>query len=378
MKPQNKIIFTIVGLIIFFGTLATISTFFLTRDESIKQLSGYLATSNLAQSHESYQLLRQSKELAIMLSQRPAIREYITNPSNATIKKQIENGFLEGYNLDNMYSAIYLLDKNGIGKVSTDPRFVGQDYSFRNYFVDAIAGNTSFAVAMGVTSKELGYYFSAPIYSTKDNMQVTGVAVFKLIPKSIENSLLEHVTTNFNILLTDESGVIILTNDTPKLFSSLGELPEATKNQLTKSNNYGTNNIPTLDYKILMDSIKTIGEDAQTFRFFDKKDNEEEVISMIKIKDFPLYLIIEGKLDEITRSSLQSSAVIAGFVAIAAFASILFIMLILRPILRQQKVTEDRILERTTELEKLNNLMVGRELKMIELKQSIKDLEGKI
>lgn len=377
MKLQNKISLTIFGLIIFFGTLATITTFYLTRNAFTKQLTNNIVSNSLSQNQEVYQTLSQSREISKMLSERPAVREYFTNPSNLTIKQQIENKYLDGFNLGKMYSAVYLLDKDGVGKVSTDPRFIGQDYSFREYFKASKQGSPAFIVAKGVTSQELGYYFSSPIYSTKNDGEVIGVAVVKLIPSFIETALIEHSNAGLSILLADQNGIVIVSSDSDKLFHSLGIIRNTELENLVKNNSYGLTNIKPLDYDVLMDYLQGTDKTPRSYEIMDKEDNEEEVVAITKVKDFPLYLIFEGSLDEITQLSLRSSSVIAAFVAAAALASIVVIMLILRMLLHQQQENEQKIQERTLELEKLNSLMIGRELKMIELKDKINELQDK-
>ena len=43
-----------------------------------------------------------------------------------------------------------------------------------------------------------------------------------------------------------------------------------------------------------------------------------------------------------------------------------------------QQVLEQKVAESTKELERMNNLMVGRELKMIELKKEIEELRKRL
>jgi len=59
----------------------------------------------------------------------------------------------------NEVNAAFLLDANGLCVASSKPSFVGNNYSFRPYFIRALQNGESLYVAQGVTSKQLGIYF---------------------------------------------------------------------------------------------------------------------------------------------------------------------------------------------------------------------------
>ena len=63
------------------------------------------------------------------------------------------------------YDAVFVMDKNGICLASTDPTFVGQNYSFRDYFKKAIQGEGASPVSLlvGATSGRPGLFFAHPI-----------------------------------------------------------------------------------------------------------------------------------------------------------------------------------------------------------------------
>ena len=64
-------------------------------------------------------------------------------------------------------------------------QFVGENFAYRPYFQDAIAGNRGRFFALGTTSLKRGYYFSSPILV---GSEIRGVVVFKVDIDAIEAS----------------------------------------------------------------------------------------------------------------------------------------------------------------------------------------------
>jgi len=374
MKLQNKILLSIVFLLIFFGTLTAISTYFLTLNEFSKKLTTNLIDNTHAQSQALNQILKQSRDVSSLLANRPVVRQYLTDQSDKALKNQLEDHFLDGFNLSNNYLAIYLLDNSGNTLFSTDPRFLSQNYTSRDYFAQALLGEPTTEISLGLTSNELGYYFSTPIFSLEDETKVLGVAVAKLDPKLIEDILLlDNQNSESNIMFTDRNGVIVVSSDKEKEFSSLGSLPPKVLDQLRQYNTYGKDNFNNLDYDILQEEVNNQNISGKTIKIQDKVDNKEEVISMSKIRDFPYYLVFEGNFDTISQISLKTSLLISGFVVMVSILSIIAISILLRYYMDKQEKAENEIAQRAKELETLNKLMIGRELKMIDLKNQLKN-----
>src|SRR5207245_465734 len=65
-------------------------------------------------------------------------------------------------------AAIYMLDRNGKTLASSNwdqPfSFVGRDFSFRPYFLEAVKGNAGRFYGIGNATNEPGYFIAQPIY----------------------------------------------------------------------------------------------------------------------------------------------------------------------------------------------------------------------
>lgn len=373
MSLRSKITWSILLLILFFGTLASVSTYYLTKKEFTAQVARDLEGNTIALSHEIYQIMRQSRDITKALANDSLVRNYVSSKNPTQSQSDVILDEFGGYNLGGMYSSIYILDLKGKALLATDPRFIGQDYSFRDYFVSAAKGEPFTTTAIGVTTNELGYYFSHPIFDPENDTAITGVTVVKLKPEYVESALLNHLTTGYDIYLTDKHGIIILPSDSVKYLHSLGPLSEKSLRDLKQNNTYNQNDFETLDYGVFMDEIQTGYEDSKIEQIKDDHDNKDELIALSKVREFPFYIMFEGDMTVIDKVSIKSSLVIAGYVLIAAILSVIIILIIVQIFLNQQQIVEQKLLEKTNDLEKLNKLMVGREIKMIELKKELID-----
>jgi len=107
----------------------------------------------------------------------------------------------------------YLMDRNGNTIASSNrdaaDSFVGNNFGFRPYFQQAMKGIPSVYVAVGVTSKKRGIYFSHPVYG-KGREGPLGVAAVKASVEWIEKALMK--THDGIISLTNPHGVVFVSN----------------------------------------------------------------------------------------------------------------------------------------------------------------------
>lgn len=376
MKFQSKITLTLLILILIFGTCASIISFYLTKSEFTKQVASEINSNTIALSHEVYQIFRQSQDISKSLSKNSQLQNFLLKSKQSAAELSSVNQELENFNLGQMYASIYVLDPDGNAIVSTDARLTGSNYGFRDYFKESIKGREFVSVAVGITTGELGYFFSSPIHNPTDQSQILGVVVVKLKPKIIEDALLVHKVNGFDSLLIDKYGITILSSDPKKIFHSIGNLSEINLNELKNNNTYGKSSFETLGYDEVETKLLSVKNTPINLPLYDHFDNESELISLIKIDQFPFYLLYEGKISLIDKVSLRSSLVIAISVLCTAIVSMLIIIPIVRQILKNQESVESQIIQKSTDLEKLNKLMVGRELRMIELKEEISKINN--
>ncbi len=422
-RLSEKISVSIFLMIIFFGSLATVSTFLLTKRILVEKAEEEFITIGPYRSYVASQLIRSYLNNTNSISSDPVVKDFLIDYEKDPKNSIIEDEELLSHDGNNSASAIYILNRQGVGIASTDKRLLNQDYSFRNYFKSSIAGNNFIDIALGVTTNEMGYYFSAPVKESNTG-EVIGVVVYKLKPEVLSRELFGSVPFDFEFSLIDEYGVVILSTDSEKVYSSLSELSDESKNKIAEIKRYGNRKIYGLDYPELMILLPEASTNSsRLISLEDSVDKKKEATTLYKIEGTPFYLMVEQDTSFLNEVSLRSAAMVASFVAIAALASIVIISFIIKLFLAPlEKITtfakqigegkagekilvknndeigelgqvinemsdqlssyrdtmEMKVKERTAEIEKSMDLMLGREIKMMELKKENKKLkEGK-
>ncbi len=117
-------------------------------------------------------------KMAKVLSTSPGVIAVLRgDPLGAELVNKVLDRYAEGID-----SAVcYVMDPQGDVIASSnrgqEDSFVGQNYSFRQYFQDALQGRQGQYFLVGKTSKKKGYYASAPVYDQAGAL--LGVAVAK-------------------------------------------------------------------------------------------------------------------------------------------------------------------------------------------------------
>ncbi len=412
-----KIIISIVCLILFFGTLATAFVYFRTLKTINEFKSSQLSTLTLSQTEKILQRLNTTKSVLKTIADNPEVKSHLSTPGDNSY--YAVDKLLASQEIDDRFLAVYILDSSGKAIVSTDKRFIGNDYSFRNYFTQALSEGWGWDSAVGVTSNELGIYLSRVV--SDDSSRPIGVAVVKMNPKTIESLI--HIEENLEVdyLLTDECGVTLFSNNESFIFNSLGAYDNTAKKECRLSERFPSIEIHPLGYGIVLRDIKS-GNSFSTIDFYDEIDKSDEIVSYSVIGEFPYIFLTEVEKNSFFGSVRDISAIVAIFVVAAALFALIIISLMVSAYLSPIKdlriaikeyskgnftyranVTskdefadilqllnlmagqlqalyenmESKVSEKTAELEKLNSYMTGREMKMIDLKEKIKKLKHK-
>ena len=167
----------------------------------------------------------------------PSLRKLLTDKGPADVDEV--NYILDNFKQALNTSVCYLMNRDGLTIASSNrfspDSFVGQNYGFRPYFTAAISGGPSVYMALGVTSKRRGIYYSHPV--TDPDGRPIGVAVIKAGITDLEEAL-THVTDGA-MLLTDPHGIVFAANVHNWLFRSLWELSPEETQKIAESDQFG-------------------------------------------------------------------------------------------------------------------------------------------
>jgi len=160
--------------------------------------------------------------LAGALSYFLEIRMALTGPDSETLGRA--NGILDRFQQGGQMDVCYLMDQRGRTIASSNrfeaDSFVGEDYSFRPYFQEAMSGRSATYLALGVTSAKRGIYFSHPVYD-RDPLIPIGVVVIKgsaedLVKRLLQKGRPAHEAHQGMLFIVDPNGVIFVSD--PKEF----------------------------------------------------------------------------------------------------------------------------------------------------------------
>ncbi|MFA6271817.1 MAG: ATP-binding protein [Patescibacteria group bacterium] len=338
---QKKLVFSIVSIIVIFGVLATAFVYWEVKRgvyEYTKQDYGVIAT---LQSRHTNNLLDSGKRLVVTASEQKLLISYLSENS-----KEIQNPdvleLLKQYNLGDIFSAIYLMNTNGVVLVSTDPTFLSNDYSFRDYFTSAKTGNSFVDVSLGATSDKLGYYFSNPIKSL--NGEIVGVLVAKMIPEYVDSTVKNiNIEHELHIKLLDRYGVVVSSSEDEDTYKSIGKLSDGDYSEIMSSNRYPGIAIEEMQYDEIQNELSNIISNA-SFEITDQVDNAEEIINVAKVGDYPFYVFLEHNVSIFKQQATKTALLLGVIVFTIAFLSIVIVYRLvsrfLRPLEKLKEMSE--------------------------------------
>lgn len=163
----------------------------------------------------------------------------------------------------------YLMNTEGTTVASsnrdTPTSFVGKNYAFRPYFNEALIGKSAIYLALGVTSKKRGIYFSSPV--TTQQGVVRGVVVIKAPVEDLENHFMgvEGIA-----VLIDAKGMVFASNQPDWLYHGLWALSEHEAEVISKTRQYGSNKPEWIGLREIMEG-RAFHPDGRIFLTASKK-----------------------------------------------------------------------------------------------------------
>jgi PAS domain S-box-containing protein len=189
--------------------------------------------------HLSTYLLENLKGVRV-LAGLEEMRQVLQGPKQKTFLADA-NSMLDHFQWALRADVCYLMDRRGFTIASSNRdepySFVGENYAFRPYFRRAIRGETAVYMALGVTSRRRGIYYSHPVYGTGPFVGPLGVAVVKATVEPIEKEFLQ--VEGGIVVLADPNGVVFASNRPDWLFHLLWDLPSEERESIAASRQFG-------------------------------------------------------------------------------------------------------------------------------------------
>ncbi|SHO45422.1 sensor histidine kinase [Desulfopila aestuarii] len=175
------------------------------------------------------------------------------------------NRYLETINAISDTADTYLMDKEGLTIAASNWQeehpFVGRNFSYRPYFLEAMKGQLGRYFALGTTSSKRGYYFAYPVRRAGE---ILGVVVIKVNIDSVEQSWGER---GDNFLVTDPDGVVFITTEPDWRYQTLHPLEETVRKQIIESRRY-----PNASLAVLTDTRQDLEGNRQIVHLHDQNN----------------------------------------------------------------------------------------------------------
>jgi len=146
-------------------------------------------------------------------------------------------------------AAVYVVEPSGLtiaaSNWDTSQSFVGNNYRFRPYMSDALAGGTGRFYGIGATTGEPGYFLAQPVRAAGEPAgRVLGVVVIKVDLLEVERSW--PPPDEERVALADAHGVLFLANVPAWRYRSLAPLDDAARRRIEATQQYAGRDVTRL------------------------------------------------------------------------------------------------------------------------------------
>lgn len=181
-----------------------------------------------------------------MLATREGVQRFLASPDS---QDPIElNMLLDRFRFTAGVSDVYLLDRDADTIAASNwhrpNTFIGQNYAFRSYYTEAIAGRQGRFYGLGTQSLERGYFFSAPVWldDTSPDAKPDGVLVVKVLLDDVEESWAEQ---DAELLVTDSDNIIFMASLPELRMNALYPLTNEQRQSLRDTRRYAMEPLTT-------------------------------------------------------------------------------------------------------------------------------------
>jgi two-component system, NtrC family, C4-dicarboxylate transport sensor histidine kinase DctB len=148
---------------------------------------------------------------------------------------------------------IYVITPDGqtiaASNYDRDDSFIGENFSYRPYFQQAIAGNKGRFYAIGTTSGVRGYYFAAPVRGRTGT--ITGVVVVKI---GLDVTEAEWRSQSARIMVTDPDGIVFMSSYPAWLNQGLLPLTPERMARAVRERRYADRPLRELPHQLLQEA----------------------------------------------------------------------------------------------------------------------------
>ncbi|QBY00309.1 sensor histidine kinase [Rhodophyticola sp. CCM32] len=184
------------------------------------------------------------EHLTLVLSVDPFVLEALVSAPTDALNRRLA-AFTEAAGLD----AIFLMQSDGetiaASNAGQPGSFLGENYSFRPYFQQALAGGHGTFYGIGATTGLPGYFIADPVRGPAGN--VIGVVALKISLAPFEQSWRD---AGEQVFLANRQDVVLLASDAGWRYSSLDPLSEEERARIADTRQFTGQALDMLDWSV--------------------------------------------------------------------------------------------------------------------------------
>jgi len=175
------------------------------------------------------------------------------------------NYFLEDLNREAGSEALYVMNVKGDTLAANNWRdrqtYVGENYRFRPYFLDAKAGRRGWYFGIGATTGKPGYFMSCPVYQEEEFL---GAVIVKVDLAPLQKTWNQGGET---VLVSDSNGVFFLASRDDWRYRTLRPLAAGQIEKILAAKQYGKQDLQLLP----LQQVEVLGDGQQIIRYQDRR-----------------------------------------------------------------------------------------------------------
>ncbi len=246
MRPALIILSTLAAIAVATGVFRISFSYF--QSQEITKAAGRLSLYRSTVVAE----LERFSHLPFVLARDPFVIDAASNG-----KAEALNNRLAGFSRQAGLDALYLMGTDGVTIAASNAdqqgSFIGQDYGFRPYFQDAVAGGRGRFYGIGATTGLPGYFLAEPVQNVENNL--IGVVAVKLDLSDLQNI---WRGSGEEIFLTNQDGVILLASDPSWQYRTITSLSPAQRASIQDSRQFPGQPLAPLDWVRHTDTTASI------------------------------------------------------------------------------------------------------------------------
>jgi two-component system C4-dicarboxylate transport sensor histidine kinase DctB len=224
--------------------------------------------------------------LPYTVSQNPDLVRLVAAPGDAAAAARV-NDYLARVNARAGGMVLYVMRADGTTAASsnwdTPQSYVGLNFGFRPYFLDAMSGGPGHFYGVGVTTQVAGYFISAPVRAPSG--QVLGVVAVKVSLAGMESS---WKAANDRVIVTDSHGISFLASEPAWRYRAVGELSPAARAYVASTRQYEHQSFTPLHWH----PRPLAADAARIVRMDDGADRGEYVIETRRLEPYGWQLML--------------------------------------------------------------------------------------